>query len=62
MSMLKWAESVKRDAQNRTDSELMQGIDMLDKKVAKNKAEAKAISLMKGIYEYELQERLWECI
>ena len=57
--MLEWLKEVKADAQRRTDSELMRGIDLLDHKKGCSKSEAKAIELMKQVYEYELQERLW---
>ena len=59
--MREWLEEVKAEAQKMTYGDLMKGIDVLDGKVAKNDREAKAIDLMKKIYEYELQKRLWEC-
>lgn len=57
--MKEWLKMIKEDAKERTDSELMRGIDLLDERVAKSKAESKAIELMKAVYWNELQERLW---
>lgn len=57
--MKKWIEKVKSDVEKMSNDDLMEGIDILDEKVAKNDREAKAIDLMKKIYWNELQERLW---
>ena len=60
MKLNEWLKSVKSDAQRRTVDELMRAVDTLEAKVAKNEHEAKAIDLMIKIYDYEIQERLWE--
>lgn len=61
MATLKeWCADVKASAQKMSDIELMRGIDTLDSKKPANSNQARAIELMKQIYEYELQLRLWE--
>lgn len=61
MILKEWLTKMKNDAKKMTDSQLMECIDILDKKAAKNSQQTKAIELMKKVYEYELQERLWKC-
>lgn len=58
-TMMEWLDEVKAEAQSESDEELMMVIDTLYSKVPKSAKEAKALDLMKQVYEYELQKRLW---